>query len=186
MFRLLPSTRASSRAIKDREDIIAETQQNAVPRTSLAGLPTELHLLIAAHLTYPDALSLKFTSRHFFYLVDTGVNLKVAWLMERRSLHLECPNDKRCDLGSDLRFCRGSVKLLMQRRREHLECESRPGLGCLVFGTATCSHRRLGPRCRNWLRSRLTIELWWLLLALLPVFLGCVWVAEFFQPVSQR
>lgn len=111
MFRLLPQTRASSRVIKDREEIIAESHQNTIPkRASLAGLPTELHLLIAAHLTYPDALSLKFTSRHFFYLVDTGVNLKVAWLMERRSLHLECPNDKRCDLGSDLRFCRGSVK----------------------------------------------------------------------------
>jgi len=38
------------------------------------------------------------------------VRLKVEWLMERRLLHLECPSDQRCDLGSDLRFCRGSVK----------------------------------------------------------------------------
>ena len=73
-------------------------------------LPTELHLLIAKHLTYPDALSLKYTSRYFFYLVDTGVRLKVAWLMERRDLDLERPNDRQCDLRSDLRFCRGSVK----------------------------------------------------------------------------
>ncbi|KAI0438727.1 F-box domain-containing protein [Xylaria telfairii] len=177
MFPLLPSTQTSGRAAKDQETAGCSSQ--LAPRASLAGLPTELHLLIAKHLIYPDALSLKHTSRHFFYLVDTGVKLKVAWLMERRSLHLECPNDRRCDLRSDLRFCRGSVKLLMQRRREHLECESRPGLGCLIFGTTVCAHRQtLGQRCRSWLSSRLTIELWWFLLALLPICLGCVWMTE--------
>ncbi|KAI8628345.1 F-box domain-containing protein [Xylariaceae sp. FL1651] len=151
-----------------------------IPRASLADLPPELHLLITRHLTYPDALSLKHTSRYFYYLVDTGVKLKVSWLIERGSLHLECPNDRSCDLRSDLKFCKGSVKLLMQRRREHLECELRPGLGCLVFGTRACAHRRsLGQRCHSWLRSRLKIELWWLLFALLPVLLGCVWVTEF-------
>jgi hypothetical protein len=77
---------------------------------TLMTLPPELHLLIAQYLIYPDALSLKHTNRHFYQLVDTGVRLKVEWLMERRLLHLECPSDSRCDLGSDLRFCRGSVK----------------------------------------------------------------------------
>ncbi|KFA76057.1 hypothetical protein S40288_00358 [Stachybotrys chartarum IBT 40288] len=72
-------------------------------------LPAELHLAMSKHLIYPDALSLKHTSRYLYGLVNTGVKLKVAWLVERRSLHLECPNDRRCDLGSDLRFCRGSV-----------------------------------------------------------------------------
>ena len=76
---------------------------------TLLSLPTELHIAIADHLIYPDALSLKHTNRHFYSWVDTGTELKVAWLLERRSLHLECPNDRRCDLGSDLRFCRGSV-----------------------------------------------------------------------------
>ncbi|KAI1473779.1 hypothetical protein K445DRAFT_323515 [Daldinia sp. EC12] len=143
-------------------------------------LPPEIHLLISKHLTYPDALSLKHASRYFYCLVDTGLKLKVDWLIERRSLHLECPNDRRCDLGSDLKFCRGSVRLLMQRRREHMECESRPGLGCLVYGTPQCTHRRqLKFRIQRWLRSRLTIELWWFLIALIPVFLGCLWVAEF-------
>ncbi|KAI1185143.1 F-box domain-containing protein [Nemania serpens] len=176
MSPLLSLARPSSHATKDQE-IQCPSKQDA--KASFASLPTELHLMIAKHLTYPDALSLKFTSRHFFYLVDTGVRLKVAWLMERRNLHLQCPNDRHCDLRTDLKFCRGSVKLLMQRRREHLECESRPGLGCLVFGTAACVHRRsLGQRCRGWLRSRLTIELWWFLLALLPVCIGCVWMAE--------
>ncbi|KAI0435268.1 F-box domain-containing protein [Xylaria sp. FL1042] len=177
MFPLLQQARSSGHVIEDNE-----IQRPLKPgsRASLAGLPTELHLLISKHLTYPDALSLKHTSRHFYYLVDTGVRLKVDWLMERRSLHLECPNDRRCDLRSDLGFCRGSVKLLMRRRREHLECESRPGLGCLVFGTTSCAHRQsLAQRCVRWLRVRLTIiELWWFLLVLLPVCLGCVWMTE--------
>lgn len=72
-------------------------------------LPTEIHLLISKELTYPDALSLKHTSRYFYNLVDTGVRLKVAWLMERRMLHLDCPNDRKCNLRTDLEFCRGSV-----------------------------------------------------------------------------
>ncbi|KAI0404538.1 F-box domain-containing protein [Xylaria palmicola] len=109
MSSSLPPSRTS------REDSKAqETAQYFPPspgsRASLAGLPTELHLHITQYLSYPDALSLKHTSRHFYYLVDTGVKLKVAWLMERRSLHLDCLNDRRCDLRSDLRFCRGSVK----------------------------------------------------------------------------
>ena len=79
------------------------------PRLNIMSLPTELHLAISRLLIYPDALSLKHTSAHFYSLVDTSVELKVEWLMERRMLHLECPNDRRCDLGSDLRFCRGSV-----------------------------------------------------------------------------
>lgn len=79
------------------------------PRASLLSLPTEIHLQIAKLLIYPDALSLKYTNRYFHSFVDTGINLKVEWLVERRRLHLECPNNKRCDLGTDLRFCRGSV-----------------------------------------------------------------------------
>jgi hypothetical protein len=76
----------------------------------LVNLPTELHLLITRHLTYPDALSLKHTNRYFYALVYTGVNLKIEWLIERRRLHLDCPNDQKCELGSDVRFCRGSVQ----------------------------------------------------------------------------
>ncbi|KAL2875432.1 hypothetical protein SGCOL_009342 [Colletotrichum sp. CLE4] len=94
------------------EGSLRSADKEAFGRTQLAGftdLPAEIHLLISKQLIYPDALSLKHTSSYFYYLVDTGVRLKVEWLMERRMLHLECPNDKRCDLGSDLRFCRGSV-----------------------------------------------------------------------------
>ncbi len=169
------------------------------PRT-LMGLPPEIHLQISQQLIYPDALSLKHTSRYFYRLVDTGVKLKVDWLMSRRQLHLDCPNDTRCDLGSDLRFCRGSVpyvllatcwctvpsstpllltaapSLLMKRRREHIECESRPDLGCLIYGTSTCVHRR--PLLQRWFRQRLTVEMWWVVLALLPLVLSWLWFAE--------
>lgn len=167
---------------------------------TFTGLPTEIHLLISKQLIYPDALSLKHTSRYFYSLVDTGVKLKVAWLMERRLLHLDCPNDRRCILRTDLEFCRGSVtyvykcfriplfrphadminRLLMQRRREHVECESRPGLGCLVYGTPVCAHRRdWKTSWKRWMRRQVTIELWWILLAAIPLLLGWLWMAEF-------
>ncbi|PHH86844.1 hypothetical protein CDD83_9681 [Cordyceps sp. RAO-2017] len=148
-------------------------------RPSLASLPPEIHLAIAHYLIYPDALSLKHSNRYFYCIVDTGIELKIDWLVERRRLHLECPNDRRCDLGSDLRFCRGSVPLLMQRRREHAECESRPGLGCLVHGTRTCAHRPT--EARRWrpsLQTKLTIELRWLLLALVPLLCGWLWMTH--------
>lgn len=96
------------------EPIPDETLQvSRRPKPTLITLPPEIHLLIARHLIYPDALALRHTNRHFYQLVDTGVKLKVEWLMERRLLHLECPSDQRCDLGSDLRFCRGSVKSVL-------------------------------------------------------------------------
>ncbi|KAK4161091.1 hypothetical protein QBC43DRAFT_107905 [Cladorrhinum sp. PSN259] len=146
-------------------------------------LPPEIHLLISSHLIYPDALSLKHTNRYFYRLVDTGVRLKVEWLMERRKLHLECPSNQRCDLGSDLRFCRGSVKLLMQRRREHVECESRPGLGCLIYGTKECPDaRRLSTRLKRWVRLpdeaeklRLVFILA-VVLVVIPAILGWAWM----------
>ncbi|CAK7213111.1 hypothetical protein SBRCBS47491_001691 [Sporothrix bragantina] len=141
-------------------------------------LPPELHIQIAQQLIYPDALSLKHSSRYFYNFVDTGIKLKVEWLMSRRLLHLDCPNDTRCDLGSDLRFCRGSVPLLMKRRREHIECESRPDLGCLIYNTRTCVHRRPPRLLHRWFRRRLTVEMWWVLLAMVPLALSWLWFAE--------
>ncbi|KAI0831029.1 hypothetical protein F5Y06DRAFT_281759 [Hypoxylon sp. FL0890] len=165
--------------IKLKEEWPVPQLRSAVMPT-FESLPPELHLLISQQLTYPDALSLKHTNRYFYYLVDTGLQLKVDWLIERRSLHLECPNNHRCDLGSDLKFCRGSVRLLMQRRREHIECESRPGLGCLVYGTERCAHQRqLRVRIKRWLCSSLSIELWWVLMALIPILFGFLWVMDF-------
>ncbi|KAH8680586.1 hypothetical protein BX600DRAFT_1581 [Xylariales sp. PMI_506] len=164
---------------EDSTSTTTTTSTAARPRSGFARLPPEIHLMISQELIYPDALSLKHTCRYFYGVVDTGIKLKVDWLMQRRSLHLECPNDRRCDLGSDLKFCRGSVRLLMQRRREHMECNSRPGLGCLVFGTSICTRRpQFKDRCARWLRSQLTIELWWILLALVPITVGWIWMWE--------
>ena len=73
---------------------------------------------------------------------------------------------------------RRTTRLLMERRREHIECESRPGLGCLIYGTSACPQRRkIGSRVKRWMRMRLTFEMWWLLLALVPVVLCWVWKA---------
>lgn len=88
----------------------SDTRLQSGRASAFENLPPEIHLLISQQLSYPDALSLKHTNSYFYYLVDTGLELKVDWLIERRSLHLECPNDRQCDLGSDLKFCRGSVR----------------------------------------------------------------------------
>jgi hypothetical protein len=66
----------------------------------------------------------------------------------------------------------------MQRRREHIECESRPGLGCLIYGTRTCSHaRKLKTRFKKWARGRVLHPVRWVLLvSLLPVIIGWLWM----------
>lgn len=97
------------RSVSTTKPADSETASTEKSQTNFMHLPTEIHLLISKELIYPDALSLKHTSRYFYNLVDTGVRLKVAWLMERRMLHLDCPNDRKCILRTDLEFCRGSV-----------------------------------------------------------------------------
>jgi hypothetical protein len=117
--RLLPGQARAPVSAKQRNNAAQSKDQSSSPHQadgsttrplSLMDLPPEIHLLISDQLIYPDALSLRHVNRHFYYLVDTGIKLKIDWLVERRRLHLECPNNQRCDLGSDLRFCRGSVR----------------------------------------------------------------------------
>ncbi|KAL4895795.1 hypothetical protein BDV59DRAFT_173149 [Aspergillus ambiguus] len=103
---------------------------------SLMGLPTELHLQIASYLSYPDALALKHTSRHFYSFVDTGVFLKVDWLVKRFELKLECPMEE-CSFRTDEAFCNWRIRRIMHRRRRHQECRRQKG-GCLVVGGETC------------------------------------------------
>jgi hypothetical protein len=125
--------------------------------TTLMDLPPELHLAIIGHLPYPDALSLKHSSRYFYAIVYTGINLKIEWLISRRQLHLECPHDGSCLLNSDRNFCRGSVRLLMARRRQHWECDiAEGGRGCLVLGTKSCEWKRARSpwiRMRKWIHA---------------------------------
>ncbi|ROW08023.1 hypothetical protein VPNG_06062 [Cytospora leucostoma] len=125
LFRRRPAP-ASSKPLKQTTDPAPNHHIDSLlsgrpSGIGLMDLPPEIHLLIGKELIYPDALSLKHTSRYFYSLIKTGVSLKVAWLMERRMLHLDCPKDRMCILRTDREFCRGSVSLLMRRRREHIE-----------------------------------------------------------------
>lgn len=104
------STTTSPDKTQMEEVSSSEQAMTTASKASFATLPTELHLQIASYLTYPDALSLKHTDRHFYSFIYIGVNLKVEWLINRRTLHLDCPHNKKCELGSDMRFCRGSVR----------------------------------------------------------------------------
>lgn len=112
----IPDRSADSQSLQDRrhehsslDDTMAATGSTYYRRLTIMNLPPEIHIQITNQLIYPDALSLKHTCRYFYTFVDTGVKLKVDWFLSRRRLHLDCPNETRCDLGSDLRFCRGSV-----------------------------------------------------------------------------
>ncbi|KAL4937250.1 hypothetical protein BDV06DRAFT_203284 [Aspergillus oleicola] len=102
----------------------------------LMDLPPELHIQISSYLSYPDALALKHTSRHFYSFVYTGVHLKVDWLVERFERKLECPMEK-CSFRTDEAFCNWRIRRIMERRRRHLEC-GRSNRGCLVVEGRTC------------------------------------------------
>ncbi|KAJ5515032.1 hypothetical protein N7463_004584 [Penicillium fimorum] len=103
---------------------------------SLMTLPSELHIQISTYLSYPDALALKHSSRHFYSIVYTGVRLKVDWFVERFEHKLECPMEK-CSFSTDESFCNGRVRGIMERRRWHLECR-RARNGCLIVDGHTC------------------------------------------------
>ncbi|KAJ5294937.1 hypothetical protein N7508_009758 [Penicillium antarcticum] len=105
-------------------------------RSKLMTLPSELHIQISTYLSYPDALALKHSSRHFYSIVYTGVHLKVDWLLERFERKLECPMEK-CSFRTDESFCNERVRRIMERRRWHLECRRSRG-GCVVVDGGTC------------------------------------------------
>lgn len=129
---------------------------------NLMNLPSELHLQISTYLSYPDALALKHSNRHFYSMVYTGVHLKVDWLVERFERKLECPMEK-CSFRTDESFCNGRVRGIMERRRWHFECKPVQG-GCIVVQGRTCrtdmiptwfrikvqGKRRVARRVRSW------------------------------------
>ncbi|GAB0133447.1 hypothetical protein EsDP_00001854 [Epichloe bromicola] len=104
-----PQCQGAIAGLKHGDGGDAANRPKCATGANILTLPAELQLEISNLLVYPDALSLKHTNRTFYGLVDTGVVLKIDWLVSRRKLHLECPNDRGCDLKSDLEFCRGSV-----------------------------------------------------------------------------
>ena len=140
------------------------SSSNAPSCPSLSSLPAELQLYISSHLPYPDALSLKHTCRHFYIIVDTGVRLKVSWLIERRQLHLPCPSEGQCLLKSDEAFCSKPVRKLMERRRRHEECGMAGARGCAVGGME-CKRKARGRWSANWggfWALIIGIVIWWL------------------------
>jgi hypothetical protein len=120
----------------------------AASNLNLLDLPSELHIQIASFLSYPDALALKHSCRHFYSMVYTGVHLKVNWLVERFERKLECPMEK-CSFRTDEAFCNWRIRRIMERRRQHLECRRAPG-GCWVVEGQTC-HTDLVPL---WLKGQ--------------------------------
>lgn len=113
-------------------------------------LPTEIHMHIASFLSYPDALALKHTNRHFYSFVYTGVHSKVDWLLERFERKLDCPRNEDCSLRTDASFCNKTVRKIMERRRRHLECRSGLG-GCYVVDGGNCRKEVVPP----WLKKEL-------------------------------
>jgi len=153
----------------------------ANPIPSLLILPVELQLQISTALPYPDALSLKHTCRHFYRLVDTGIRLKVTWLLERKTSKLDIPK-RKCILKTDEAFCSSrEIRGFMEKRRRHQECK---GGACAVVEGKSCGGRRvgMGRRLQEWklaVRGILsgmdgdysTIRLFWLV-GLSLAFLG--------------
>src|ERR1700761_2426523 len=92
---------------------------------TLYSLPPELHHMIASHLTYPDLLSLKLTSKYFDGLVAPKLNVKlrVQWVQSRYTLHLPVPRSTKLSFKSDALFAANTeVNTILRRRRKHLEC----------------------------------------------------------------
>ncbi|KUI69002.1 hypothetical protein VM1G_11549 [Cytospora mali] len=74
LFRSRPAP-ASTKSL-DREREPEPVSPSRPGGAGLMDLPPEIHLLISKELIYPDALSLKHTSRYFYSLIYTGVSLK--------------------------------------------------------------------------------------------------------------
>ncbi|CAI7678970.1 unnamed protein product [Penicillium pancosmium] len=156
----------------------AGPQQVPIVQLALMDLPTELHIQVAGHLSYPDALALKHSCRHFYSIVYTGVHLKVDWLVERFERKLECPMEK-CSFRTDEAFCNWRIRRIMERRRLHLECRRSAG-GCSVVEGQTCETDMMAAWLKLQRRGKLMQNLvgWGreaLLIAIFAMVLEVIW-----------
>lgn len=135
MYTIEPQETASGIKSKNMESFQFPSRSLSTS-VNLMTLPSELHIQISTYLSYPDALALKHSNRHFYSIVFTGVRLKVDWLIDRFEQKLECPMEK-CSFSTDESFCNGRVCGIMERRRWHLECRRVKG-GCLLVNGQTC------------------------------------------------
>lgn len=122
------------------------------------------------------------------------MRLKVAWLIDRRRLHLECPSHGQCMLKSDEEFCSREIRRLMEKRRRHEDCVGMNG--CLVVGLGSCEGggkrwrpvvRVLGRRwliC--WKRLRAVVDFRETWLVVLGLALLWVWLQKVGEPLSRN
>ena len=97
-------------------------------------LPTELHLEIQAHLTYPDLLALRHTHPYFLNSLQPTIIDRVNWLLSRTELGLPIPTAARLNLKTDAQFCRNEeVRSILLHRRRHEECKKFNGGTCLLL-----------------------------------------------------
>ncbi|OAX81654.1 hypothetical protein ACJ72_04009 [Emergomyces africanus] len=164
--------------------MIHHPDHNGAPsRSPFTDLPTELHAHIASYLSYPDALALKHTNAYFYTLVQTGLVLKVNWILERCQLKLRVPFTS-CEFRTDQTFCNGEIREIMEIRRRHQEC--RPGAGgCLVVEGSSCGGRTpfwflRSRRLFLWRRKRIELDYFALVIGILV----CA-IAIMFVPVSR-
>ncbi|KKZ62843.1 hypothetical protein EMCG_02838 [[Emmonsia] crescens] len=154
-------------------------------RSPFMDLPTELHAHIASYLSYPDALALKHTNTYFYALVQTGLVLKVNWILERCRLNLRVPFTS-CEFRTDQTFCSGEIREIMEIRRRHQECKPGAG-GCLVVEGSSCGGRTpfwlLGSRrLFLWRRQRVELDYFALIIGIIvcAIAIMCVPVSRIF------
>lgn len=98
---------------------------NTSKTSKFMDLPTEIHTLVADHLTYPDLLSLIHSHPQFFHhaYIRTSKIARIDWLIQRAYNHLPLPIMSRCWLSDDREFVdNAEVRRFIRRRRRHLEC----------------------------------------------------------------
>ncbi|KAG5299112.1 F-box domain-containing protein [Histoplasma ohiense] len=154
-------------------------------RSPFMDLPTELHAHVASFLSYPDALALKHTNTYFYSLVQTGLVLKVNWILERCRLNLRIPFTS-CEFRTDQTFCNSEIREIMEIRRRHQECK--PGArGCVVVEGSNCGGRTAFWLLRRrglfrWQRKRLELDFFALVIGILVCFVAiiCIPALRFF------
>ena len=97
------------------------------PTAKLLTLPTEIQMLVACHLPYPDLLALKLTHPTFHSLIYPTVYDRVDWLLSRPAQGLSIPSSAACSFKTDREFvANDEVKTILRRRGRHLECGGSP------------------------------------------------------------
>ena len=114
------------------------------PTASLRYLPAETQIQIYEYLAYPDLLALRLSSRYFYDTLETTIERRVNWLLERKACKLPVPEYSSCRFGSDQDFCSNpEVARILRRRWLHLDCSYNGGCCHIVLKGGRCPGERL-------------------------------------------